>query len=299
MKKLIPVGLTALITALLLFSCSKEYSVENGSMGIPAGGTIQKDSQNNCTAPVIQGTYYSSRALGDTNYVQIQVNITKVGSYKISTDNQNGFSFADSGYFGATGAQTVKLKGKGTPILPNLTDFTVTFDSSSCHFTIQVQDGGTIDPNKSDTAWQFSDPQGNYHGHIDSAFIMPITNAGITFYALILSGSTAGKDSAIQISVSLPNQSQTIQPGIPYSLKDGTAAFVFYKTPQAQPPTFIYTDTLLANNQPQPKADLTVQISSFDNTSRIVTGTFSGTGVTPTQTTVQFTNGRFKARVIP
>lgn len=295
MKKLIPVSLTAFIVALLLFSCSKETSVENGSL-IPATGTIQKDSQNNCLTPNIQGTYYTSQALGDSNYVQLQVNVTKAGSYTIKTDTQNGFSFADSGHFSATGVQTIKLKGKGTPINAITTDFTVTFDSTSCSFSINVKDGGNLNPNPSDTAWQFSDAQGSYHGSVDSAFFETLSSQGHSYKTFTVVGSTAATaDSVFQLAVAFPDTTVALNT---YTLAKGNAAFAFIRWNGSQV-TPIYNAVIDSTGAVAPGTELTVNIETYNSATKIISGTFNGTAITPSKNLVQFNNGRFRAKITP
>src|SRR6185436_2135417 len=103
--------------------------------------------------------------------------VTKTGSYSISTDMQNGFRFVDSGFFNAIGINIIKLKPIGTPIIPVATIFSVSFDSSTCSFVVNVQDstgtglGGGGDTsgngggNTGDTtaagAWKFTDSTNN------------------------------------------------------------------------------------------------------------------------------------------
>jgi hypothetical protein len=136
----------------LAISCQKEYSVDTGIMpGVSATGTL-KDSLGNCQPVTINGTVRVDSILRDTNNVVIQVNVTAPGSYNISTDVQNGYSFSDSGYFSTIGLQTVRLKGTGRAITATASDFTVTFNNSSCFFRITstgtsgTGGGGTTPP---------------------------------------------------------------------------------------------------------------------------------------------------------
>ncbi|HEY0678352.1 MAG TPA: hypothetical protein VGD17_08695, partial [Chitinophagaceae bacterium] len=70
----------------------------------------------NCSNIQVNGTYIAGKPLGpDTNTVVVQVNVTTIGSYTISTNNVNGYSFSASGSFTTTGVQNVTLKGAGTP----------------------------------------------------------------------------------------------------------------------------------------------------------------------------------------
>lgn len=120
----------------LVIACQKEYSLDSGiATGSSATGTL-KDTLGNCQPIIINGNYITDSTLKDSSYVLIRVNITSPGNYKINTDIQNGYSFRDSGYFSATGLQTVKLKGIGKPTLPIASDFTVTFNNSNCFFRI-------------------------------------------------------------------------------------------------------------------------------------------------------------------
>jgi hypothetical protein len=108
-------------SSLLLVSCEKEYSEENGQL--PGGGGSSSGTSaftydgapGNCTTPLVSGTYQVGTALGAANTVEISVNVTTAGTYNISTSTANGMSFSGSGTFAATGAQTILLQGTGTP----------------------------------------------------------------------------------------------------------------------------------------------------------------------------------------
>jgi hypothetical protein len=127
----------------ILSACQKEYSLESGTVGGLAEGTL-KDSLGDCNPMTLRGLYFADSTVNDSNYVIVQVNITAPGSYKIFTDSQNGYSFRDSGFFAVTGPVNVKLMAVGRPILPITSDFTVTFGSASfCLFSVPVLNRGT------------------------------------------------------------------------------------------------------------------------------------------------------------
>lgn len=214
MKKLIPVGFVAFLAFCMILSCSKEKSYETGAGGTPATGKIVKDSAGNCLPATVHGTYYSGKTIsGDTTYVEIQVNVTKTGPYKITTDSQNNMIFSDSSYFAATGTQTIKLKAAGKPIIAGTFDFTVVFDTSYCSFTIPVLDGaatGNTDDNSvsnaNDTAWHFKDGGTTYQGSVDSMYVKqayPGTDSAATI--LYLRGYTASFDTSFQLGAVLPS----------------------------------------------------------------------------------------------
>ena len=125
----------------IMAACQKEYSIETGSAGGLAKGTL-KDTLGNCQPMTLRGIYFVDSTVTDSNYVIIRVNITAPGTYTISTDIQNGYSFKDSGYFAVPGLINVKLKAKGKPILPITSDFTVSFGTSFCIFSVPAISGG-------------------------------------------------------------------------------------------------------------------------------------------------------------
>ncbi|HVZ25193.1 MAG TPA: hypothetical protein VG842_04025 [Sediminibacterium sp.] len=123
---------------LLVWACQKEYSLENGGFNGTATGELV-DSLGNCKSVDIHGSYQVDTPLVATsNYVNVNVNFTSQGKYKIYTDTVNGMWFIDSGYALSTGANVVKLKGYGTPILNKTSDFTLIFNNTQCAFSINV-----------------------------------------------------------------------------------------------------------------------------------------------------------------
>jgi len=276
----------------LFFSCQKEYSFEKGATISIAKGTL-KDSVGNCLPDSVHGTFYNGVTPGsDTAYVEIQVDVDSTGNYSIYTDLQNGFMFADSGYFSTTGINTIKLKPLGTPILNIPTTFTVAFDTTVCSFTINVQDstgtglgggtgGGTDSTNLSDTAWKFTGDSLAFNGPIDSAYI-GVDSAGNSYLALF--GSTAATgDSLFTAFILLP--SAVITPGT-YNTNAGSV-FVF-----SIDSTAIFQAHSLTTN-----VNTTITIISYNSTSKIVTGTFSGTAQDSSGNPVNITSGSFRVKV--
>jgi len=105
--------------SILYISCEKEYSYEGGSTAGIAGGTAVytlTGAGGNCTAPVINGSYITGTSLQSTNNIQLQVAVTTIGTYVVSTNIANGIQFSGAGNFTVTGLQTIKLIGSGTPL---------------------------------------------------------------------------------------------------------------------------------------------------------------------------------------
>lgn len=118
-----------LISALFLFQgCKKERSFERSR------GTLQSEITGNCLPKTIAGTYEAGKPItnGSTHYMEVQVDVTKTGVYNITSDTVNGISFAASGNFRSTGLITVRLPASGTPVVPGVHTFTVTYNNTQC-----------------------------------------------------------------------------------------------------------------------------------------------------------------------
>ena len=140
----------------LFIACKKELSFERGVPLTPAKGSL-KDSFGNCMPVVTNGKYVKNAALADSNYIVVKVNFSSPGSYSISTDTSNGFSFHSSGIMADSGLQTITLKGTGTPAAVQVTNFLVAFDSSICTFSINVLDSAIIPPTTSNDYFPTTD----------------------------------------------------------------------------------------------------------------------------------------------
>lgn len=130
---------------LLLVGCAKELSFENGIPLTVASGSL-KSISGNCMPVSINGKYVNNTALTDSNYVIVQVNFTSPGTYTISTDTANGFSFQGSGITADSGLQSITLRGIGKPASAQSTNFLVAFDTSVCFFSVNVSDSAITPP---------------------------------------------------------------------------------------------------------------------------------------------------------
>jgi hypothetical protein len=93
---------------------------------------------NACQNIEVDGNYLYGNTLTSANFVVVNVNVTAIGAYTISTDTIDGIYFSGSGTFTKTGAQTVNLIGTGTPQSPNNLTFTPKADSSNCTFNVSI-----------------------------------------------------------------------------------------------------------------------------------------------------------------
>jgi hypothetical protein len=137
--------LLGLLLLVWIFSCQKEKSYEKNAAGF-SSGSLQSAATGDCLGNAVSGTYKKDTILNASNYVDVQVDVSKTGSYTISTDTINGFYFRGAGSFTATGMTSVRLLGNGKPIAGGTNIFTVTYDSSQCTFSVVTTDSGTGGP---------------------------------------------------------------------------------------------------------------------------------------------------------
>ena len=147
---------TFFITSLILLSgfifitCKKEYSYEGGGSSTltpppppPIIGNASftlTGAPNNCFDADVNGTYISGVRLSSANTVDINVTVTAIGNYSLTTDTINGVWFYGSGTFTGTGNQIITLIGNGTPDFARNLIFTPLTSSSSCNFKVTIRD---------------------------------------------------------------------------------------------------------------------------------------------------------------
>lgn len=96
-----------------------------------------------CNAATVQGTYISGTPVGGANSVILNVNVTTIGTYTITTTASNGMTFSGTGTLGATGPATITLAAGGTPVAPGTTNIPVTAGASTCSFDVVVSGPAT------------------------------------------------------------------------------------------------------------------------------------------------------------
>jgi hypothetical protein len=125
----------SIIIPVLFFSCQDKYLT---ATIFNATGTLKNDANRECLPKTVVGTYIASKELGDTNYVYVTVDVKKDGNYSIKTNEVNGYSFSAGGVFTSTGLKQIRMVAKGKPLATGTNDFTVSFDTSTCHIMITV-----------------------------------------------------------------------------------------------------------------------------------------------------------------
>ena len=282
----------------VLFSCQKEVSIETDSTLIAQGSLW--DSAGACLPDSVHGTFYNGIIPGsDTAYVEIQVNVTQTGSYNITSDLQDGFQFLDSGFFSNTGINIVRLKPIGTPIIPVSTTFNISFDTTFCSFTVNVQDStGTGLGGQQDTTgtgggdttkvqsgqWQFTQNSLAYGGNIDSA--SKDNSTGLATF-VHLSGATSTGDTTMSLDFIIP--AADIQPGS-YTLINNGIMFSVGDIPNI---TTLFTASAFTTAA----TDFSITVASYNSTTKEIQGTFSGTAQDESGSIVPISNGSFIATI--
>ena len=277
---------TCMMMLFISFSCSKEASFEK----FIAKGTL-KDDHGNCMIAIVHGNFYNGVELTDSNYIEVKVNVQKAGNYSIYTNTQNGFSFADSGIFHTLGLHVIKLISNGTPHDPVQTNFTIYLDTSICSFSVNVNDSAELNNSNSTelNLWQFTDVRTGvtHKGTLDTNYIF---NLGLQ-KMLVLSTKKATKenDSTLLINIIMPNG--IVEKGT-YSTDDAPNGMVFK--------TFDEACVNCAGGGLIPistGATVIFIITSYDPSTKIVKGTFSGTTLDQNEDVAPISNGQFAAVV--
>ena len=140
-----------LVFCLVFFiTCKKEYSYEGGGSStltpppppiiIGNANFTLTGAPNNCYDTDVNGTYISGIRLSSSNTVDINVNVTAIGNYTLTTDTINGVWFSRSGTFTNTGNQIITLNGNGIPEFARNLIFTPLTGNSSCKFKVTIRD---------------------------------------------------------------------------------------------------------------------------------------------------------------
>ncbi|HEX3165498.1 MAG TPA: hypothetical protein VHQ93_04510 [Chitinophagaceae bacterium] len=132
-----------LATGTNIFRVTYNGTICEFTVTVLSGGGPSAVFTVNCTSPVINGIYKAGTALTASNTVTLNVNVTTIGPWSVSTTPAvNGITFAGSGTFSATGAQTITLAGSGTPASAATSSFPVTVGTATCNFSITVVPAG-------------------------------------------------------------------------------------------------------------------------------------------------------------
>ncbi len=276
MKTLLNKNIFLFLMPFLFSACQRTISWD-----FKATGTL-KDAQSICFPANISGTFYNGITPGsDTAYVEVKVNVFSTGNYTISTDVQNGLRFFDSGFFNTTGIHVVKLKPVGTPVNIVPINFTVSFDTSFCLFTLDVKDSALLD--KSLNTWQYTDIKSGitYHGIFNATYFLVTPESGLL---------------SLRQETNIPGDT-TFEIGIVYPTENITTGMF---TTDAHNNVSLSTQGRCINcawdvMYALSGAITTIVVESYNPQNGIIKGTFSGTTVNWNNELAPIDKGKFSA----
>jgi len=288
---------TPLVTQETSFAVYLDTSFCMFTVNVTDTAVVRRDAEytlastgSTCANATLEGAYAAGTALNSNNTVSIDLNVTSPGSYTISTTPTNGMTFAAQGTFTTTGLVTVALKGSGTPVTAQTDSIPITAGGTSCKFEVVVAagtgtggTGGSGSGTNANNSWSFNHGSAFTQGSIDLALLNanPIGTGSV----FTLTGRNANADSAITFLMLLPGS--TITPGTFKTNQGSSTLFSLNKTTG---------DPIYTSNSTTPNAVMTIVIVSYDATTKIVTGTFSGNVENEaTGNVVAITNGKFRA----
>jgi hypothetical protein len=277
--------LLLVLATLVVVSCVKTSPKDKNAKG------SLEDEKGICMPANVKGTWYSGVAPDpDTNYVEIGVNVSKIGNYRIVSDAQNGVEFSDSGIFTATGLQTVRLKASGVFTNPGSPFFTISFDNSTCGFSVTVGDLPLAD-----NSWRFTARGRTYMGFCGSQqYYLPNALGSI----LDIAGPLASaKDSIFFIEVAMPPDGYGPVLGT-YNTSTSAGYFSFFEQKDVNLPR----NQIFVASSDKPQKVVTIVLDSFATAkdgSRMTLGRFNGTAVDSTGADVSISYGVFRVGGIP
>lgn len=132
-------GIVSFLLIGLLISCVKENSIEYTS---PAKGSLQSTA-GDCLPKSVAGLFIANKALNDSNFIEVTIDVTTPGPYLVVTDSINGFYFRGTGHFPSTGMQKLRLQAIGKPVATGAFPVAISFDGRSCSVVVNVLPEGS------------------------------------------------------------------------------------------------------------------------------------------------------------
>jgi hypothetical protein len=127
-------AIAAVLTAIVIFTaCQKQINFDTSGI---SSGTLKSDATGDCLPSSVNGVYKVDSVLTSSEYIDVNVSVDSLGTYTITSDTLNGFSFKGTGTFGKFGDNLVRLYGSGKPVAAGDSIFTVKYGTSSCKINV-------------------------------------------------------------------------------------------------------------------------------------------------------------------
>jgi|GEM_PF-6366289 len=289
-------GTTDSVTGTVSITASQcvKKEVAFSAAGSPPAQFSLAATAGNCSNAVINGIYSVGAPLAATNTVEIDVNVTVVGSYAITTTLKNGISFDASGTFTRTGIQKIILAGAGTPTTIGANSISISAGASNCAFNINVVSGSGVVPPAGLNSWSFTEGSVSYSGAflVKGSFAVNPLGAG---KILFLPG---GVDTSMTITVHFPGNVTKPVPGT-YKTEPSLVNITNLTNFSVTINPFTSPTEIYKTKSPTPNSNviISVVIVSYNDSTKVVQGTFSGKALNRTGSVVDITNGKFICEV--
>lgn len=248
-----------------------------------------------CAKTTVKGTYYAGVAVTDDHTVTVEVNVTVKGTYTIKTGIVNGLSAQATGTFVNTGVQNVVLRATGTPVSKGSTTIPITVGTNNCNALVNVTEMPDVVINLGPNSWCFKEGSNIYTGAITWRVM---AGDSITNSSLELRGGSSGNnsDTSFFLHIQMPDFATRPVLGTyhtdPKTTSKNTTSFLLAKgTGAAQQPLY-YVKSKTGSS-----VTTKIIITSYDPTTKVVKGTFSGTSWNKSGVVVNIANGQFNAVV--
>ena len=249
--------------------CQFSVLVTTGTSG---GGGGSSAFTIDCSNADVTGTYNATIDMTPANKVTLDVNVTTVGSWNLTSATINGISFSGSGTFTATGTQTITLTATGKPAAAGDFNISVNNGTSNCSFEVTVGAPITID-------WKFTEGSITYQGSTDNAQLQSVGPVSAFTY----SGSNTDDD----IIIALADFGGGINANENYNtnaLASNGGGFLFSAGSG---------ESYNADNSTS-GVNLLIKVTSHNTSTKTIQGTFSGTVRNSANAIKTITNGTFK-----
>ncbi len=266
---------------------------------IPSGPAAQltlATSGGNCANTKTNGIYTVGAALGASNTVEVEVNVTVAGSYNITTAVKNGIWFDGTGSVTTTGLQKITLKGNGTPTTPGANSIAISVGTSNCSFNVNVV-SGTGGGTPGTFTWSFKHGTKVYAGvFIDKA---TFGNNPLGAGKLLELYGEAGGDTLLTIYVHFLSNVAKPEPGTYKTDPLATGNNITYFNLALTSPALIDLFTTAHQSGLPTNITMSIIVTSYVDATRIVQGTFSGKALDKNGAPVDITDGKFICEVEP
>jgi hypothetical protein len=238
---------------------------------VSAGGAFIAD----CSTAIVNGTYQAGTPLNSFNTVDIDINVTSLGPFNISTTATNGMTFSLAGTFTVLGVQTITLVGTGTPTAQGTFNIPMP-GTTPCTFPVTCAPAPVI-------SWSFKIGTTTYQG---STFSASLDASTPPFTLFSFEGDNAALDDILFDFIDLTGG---IINNENYDTKSQGLTNVA---------DFYFTDgagTLdLAADPFDTSVGIIFKVTLHNTATKTITGTFTGTAFDSVSSTIKtITNGTF------